>query len=71
MAQEKQKRHLFERHVWREFFHGISGNDETACLAIDVAQPGGCNDNILESARHDPILRLAHYIVNIDCKINI
>jgi citrate synthase len=38
--------------------------------AIDVAQSGRGGDDIVQSTRHDPIVRLAVYIVNIDCRIN-
>ncbi len=50
-AMQEQIRHLFETGVRSQIFNGVPGDCQPAGLAIDVAEPSRCGDDIFQSVR--------------------
>ena len=70
-AMQEQVSDFFETGVRRQIFHRIPGKRQLPGLAIHVAQPRGGGHDAFQTLVHAFMFGQAHYIVNIDCRINI
>ena len=68
---QEQVRHLLEAGVRRQILNGVAGDGQPAGLAIDVAEPGRCGDDIFQTLSHvSDVWASLCRLVNIDCEIN-